>query len=563
MTRGLGVLWFLTTSRMRNWLRRSVSTPGRLIPLLLLAPAVGLLALSAVAVLFVPSFGEEWEVGPTRLLTGYRGEIRSGILAILILVGLGIVSKALEGDLLAFQQADVDFLFPSPVSRRALLLVRLLSDYALHAVLALPLTLYLVLPLRIAIPGRAGPLWAIQVCVGAMALLILLTNLGRVAQALVASRVEGLRWARVVRALILVWVLLVAGGLVVDQLRGVEPLTTPVSILSSRVVALLFAPCALVADLYVSPVTPGPSPWPSLLALVASAIVSGALLLLWGRPACESALTATARRHALWQAVWKADASSIRAAELMGRQVRGWAGGLPPLGGGAGALVAKSVLYGWRNSPWGVVVALLLAVAPLAGGPAAVRALESGELIDESALRWVPLLLLGLVFAWSQRVRLIAREEFARLTYLRSLPLRATAVVGSMLVVPTVTFSAFLALFTLSACTAFRQIDPSEAWLVVAVTPLLFAALGSVHLASALLYPTYDPSFGKGFLADLVFLPVAGLVVSSVAGLGALCLFAGAGPAVAAVVANGTALAWLFLGLRGAATLLDRLEPGT
>ncbi len=563
MTQSLRVLGFLAACRARNWLRRTASSPGRLIPLLLMAPAAMLVGLSAVAVLFVPSLGPESEAGPMRLLTAYRDDIRAGVLVVLVLIGLAVVSKALEGDLLAFQQGDVDFLFPAPVSRKALLLVRLLSDYTVHASVALPLTLYLVLPVRIAIPGHAGPLWALQVCFGSLALFVALTNIGRLAQAVVSSRVEGLRWARFVRAGALILAAGLCAALIADQLRGADPLATPVALLSSRVAALAFAPCALVADLYVAPLGGVSSPGQGFGALLLAAVASGALLLLWGRPACESALNATARRHALWQAVWKADASSIRAAELMGREVRGWSLGLPPLGGGAGALVAKSLLYGWRNSPWGVVVALFLALAPIVAGPAILRALEGSEFFDEASLRWMPACTLALVFAWSQRIRLIAREEFARLTYLRSLPIRSASVVASLLVVPTLAFSAFLAVFTLSLCLAFRTIEPAEAWVVVLVTPLLFGALGSVHLCSALLYPTYDPSFGKGFLSDLALMPAAGLVFGSVVGVSAACLFGGLGTGVAAAAGNAVALGWLAVGVKVAGLLLDRLEPGT
>lgn len=562
MRRGLAVLLFLVRRRARNWWKRTVATPARFLPMLLVMPAALIFVLAAVAILFLPAFDETWEIRPLAMFRDHEAEMRSAIFGVLVLVTFGVISKALEGDLLAFHQSDVDFLFPAPVSRQALVIVRLVSDWIGGASVVLPLTLYLLLPLRISIPSRATALWAVEVAVAVLALVVLLTNLGRIAQAVFAARVEGLRAARVVRGLALAWVLALLGALIVDRLHGEAPLATPVSILTSGAARAVFAPCAWIADLYVAPLAEPIPPATPVLWLLAGAVLSGIAVIAVARSACESAISATARRHALWQAIRKSDASSVRAAELMGRQVHGWSRGLPRFGSGAGALVSRAVVYGWRNSPWGVVVAALLAVSPLAFGGVATQVLESSDLIAHDGARYIPLLALCLIFAWSQRMRLAAREEFSRLIYLRSLPIRPGSIVASMLVIPTVTFSLFLAALLASSAFSFPEVEPSEAGLVAVVTPTLFAALGAVHLCSALLYPVYDPSFGKGFLADLALLPVAGLVFGSIVGVGALAYYGGAGAPIAAVLASGLALVWLAAGIQVAGRLFGRMEPG-
>ncbi len=493
MKRTHDVLDFLARRRIRNWLRRALSTPSQLIPLLLLSPAIGLALLSAVAVLFIPSFGTEYE-------------------------------------------------------RRALA--------------TFVIVMYVLLPLRGAVPGTAVAIWAREAWLTAFLFYVFILAVGRVFQALFASRVDGLVWARGARVALFSVVALVGTGLAVDGILGHTPFSLVVRVFSSRAVEWAFLPCAITADTFVAPFTPRADSVRAMGVLFVGAMIATGVLLAFGRPACESAIVPTARLHAVWQALRKSDASSIRAAQLMGRSVRGWRGGLPRLGRGAFALAGKSVLYGWRNSPWGVAVVGVIMLTPVAMGPSIMRALEDSDALSAADLRWLPLVLLGLVFAWSQRVRLIAREEFTNLAFLKCLPAPPQAIMAALLCVPTATFSLFMLGLGVGVCVGLPAADPEHGLLGVAVTPALYAALGGVHLCSSLLFPTYDPSLSRTYAADLAMMPVALWVFATVVGGGLVCLSAGLGPIVSAIAATALALAYLIGGLRVAGALFRRFEPG-
>lgn len=557
MRRTVAVIWFLSVRRSRNWLRRVLRSPEQLVPLLLIVPGMLVALAMAVGVLLVPPYDADYELETRARLLEHIDMVRAMATALLVVSALSLIHRASEEDILTFRQADVDFLFGTPVSRRGLLAARLLSDYAMCGLTTFVIVLYVVAPMRLLAPSVAGPGWALEAWLGTLLFYITLMNVGRLAQAwLVTRQGGGLRLAFVVRVGALLAALAWLGSLIAANYAGIAPTTGLVAILSSRVLYWLMLPCGVTADIFVAPITPDVETWPRLAGLIAAAVLSAVPLLLWSRPACESALGATLRRHAVWQAFRKADASSIRAAQLTGRRVRGRSFGILGLGTGAWALVGKTLLYGLRNSPWGLAIVAIIAFAPLG----TASRLEGTHF--EGLLTWSPVIMLGLLFAWSQRVRLNVREEFSHAATLKALPLSPYATVCSLVVVPAVGFNLFLITAGVCLAAASSMVPRALVYVVLGIAPATYVALAMVHVCSGLLYPAYDPGIGRGFLADLAFMPVAALVCGAIVASAAGALALGWGPVAAAVLGNVTALGAFACALGAAGFLYDRFEAG-
>ena len=557
MKRTAAVIGFLFTRRSRNWLRRVLRSPEQLLPLLLIVPGMLLALAMAVGVLLVPPYDADYEMETRTRMLEHVDTVRAIATALLVVSALSLIHRAFEEDILTFRQADVDLLFATPVSRRCVLAARLLSDYATCGLTTFVIVLYIVAPMRLLAPSVAGPGWALEAWIGTLLFYVTLMNLGRLLQAwLVSRRGGGLRVAFVVRVAALAAAVAWLAGLVAANYAGLAPGTSAVAVLSSSALYWLLLPCGVTADIYVAPISPDVDPLPRLVGLAAAAVLTAVPLLAWSRPTCESALGATVRRHAVWQAFRKADASSIRAAQLTGRRVTGRSFGVLTLGTGAWALVGKTLLYGLRNSPWGLAIVALIAVAPLG----AASRLEGTRF--EGLLTWSPVIMLGLLFAWSQRVRLNVREEFSHAATLKALPLSPYATVSSLIVVPTVGFNLFLITAGICLAAASSMVPRELVYVVLGISPATYAALAAVHVCSGLLYPAYDPGIGKGFLADLAFMPVAGLVCGAIVASAAGGLAFGWGPVPAAVLGNLTALGAFACALGAAGFLYDRFEAG-
>lgn len=557
MSRTSRVIRFLFWRRAVNTLRRLKQSPAQLVPVLIITPGVILGMMVAVGVLLVPPYDAAWAEDSKRLLAPYAGNLRSIVMVLLIAIALSLVHRALEEDLLAFRQSELDFLFPAPISLPQVLLARLATDYLFCAVTTFALVLYVLAPMRIVMPSTASREWALATWIGVMLFYVAATNLGRLVQAgLAASRWSGLGAAKWLRFLGLGLGAALVGGLLWDRAHGREPLESAVGLLSSELVYWLFLPCGLVADMVVAPISEGAGFGRALGILLATAVASAVLVLVLSRPAFESALAATQRRHAIWQAFRKADASSIRAAQLAGRAVKGNPYGLPRLGAGAWALVSKSLVYGIRSSPWGLAIVALLAAAPLGVVPLA----EDHPRL-EGALPYTPVLMLALVFAWSQRVRLNVREEFSHLSVLKSLPLSPFAMFLGLLVVPAGGFSLFLLGSGVATAVSTDLVDATQVYSVLSIAPALYLALGSVHICSGLLYPSYDPGLSRGYLADLALTPAAVLVFVLVVGSAAAALGLTGAVWAAALAGNLAGIAATCTGLGVAGFLYDRFEP--
>lgn len=316
-----------------------------------------------------------------------------------------------------FAPADVDFLFPAPISPRWLLVWRLMQLWPVTLLSVLFMTL--AFGLRVARPGRFYvALVLLQMTALHLQLLIsvLLTRLSDRA----SRRLRGA--GRTVASLVIA-AALVCLIVAVANAGGLREWVAPAA--SSPAARILFFPSAAAVD-FVYGETPLDTGF-ALVRLVLGAAGTLALLLLPEVDYLEDSVTTTAR------------VARALAARRRGEIVVGEAGGartgrslaLPPsrlLFRGAGVLVWKNLLLllrSWKAVVPGVAVGLLVVLPGL-------LAMRRG---DGTAHVAVGSLALATIF-WSSALSFDLRREFDRLDELRALPLRPGALVFAELLVP-------------------------------------------------------------------------------------------------------------------------------
>lgn len=316
-----------------------------------------------------------------------------------------------------FAPADVDFLFPAPLTPRWLLVWRLMQLWPLTLLSVLFLTL--AFGLRLERPGRFLVALVLLQCTALHLQLLISVLLTRLSDR-AARRLRGA--GRTIASLVLVGALIYL-LVVVANAGGLRQWVAPVA--NAPLARVLFFPSAAAVDFVFgeSALATGLA----LLRLVVAAIATLVLLLLPEVDYLEDSVATTAR------------VARSLAARRRGEIVVGEVGGartgrslaLPPsplLFRGAGALVWKNLLLllrSWRAVVPGVAIGLLV-VLP---GIVAMRRDGGSPHVAIGSLA------LATIF-WSSALSFDLRREFDRLDELRSLPLRPVALVFAELLVP-------------------------------------------------------------------------------------------------------------------------------
>lgn len=326
-------LTLLALWQLKNTLRTTLTQPRKLIPFLVFAAYVALQLFNAAMVATVHGGAPP---GAERLLAGSEGMIASAAFILLVLLALTILDTGFSGGFLAFTLPDVDYLFPSPISRRLVLAYRLLTKTGLSLIQATFLFYFLVWkPLDIIAPDRysagdkVAALLATALCIGGYANLAFLCKL-----------IFGFGKRRTVRAWLLGGVALILGAAVYGYWRagvfGLEKLA------GLQALGLLFFPCRLAANSIAGPLLRDDA-WTPVPTLGLFYLVTAALLFSRRENFYEASLEGTERfarrlqaaREQNWGAIFGAGSGAAPRARAL-RDEHPYA--VPPFGRGAVAL---------------------------------------------------------------------------------------------------------------------------------------------------------------------------------------------------------------------------------
>lgn len=540
------LIW-LEWRKLRNALRHLCRSPARLVLTLLLALLVLLSVAGHLVALFAPR--PEALAGKPLGAAPVAARVALSLFGLLLYSSYSVLDRGLRGELFSFGAAEVDVLFPSPLPRWQVLVLRLCLEYLKLAFISLLLVLWLSPQLVVLGLRPTGPM----LLRAGLALALLLAFLLNVSTTL--SLLTTHQAARLGRLPLLVKVFFGAAAVTFIVAWSGSSAPDTFAALRGPVATLLLFPLAATWQILLAPLTGEPAHAQALLAaLAALAAASGLVLLTRRENIYEPTADLSLLRHEVRQAVRGGDLGRAKAL-LAARRHQHARGGLAPFGRGAGALLWKDLAGAWRTSRFSILFLALLAVTgPLVlsrfGHARDVRAVvEYGPLVTLYFL----LLTLGVVLRQQ-------RGELQRADLLKPLPLPAWQVVG----LAALPFSLVWALVLAVALSLLVLIDP---W----ASPRLCLALGLglppfvwlVAVTStglSCLFP--DPTNAvQNFVSGLLLLLLLAILMGLHVGVGvALWVLGQPGWVIGAVVG------WIALVLSApalliAAALLRRFDP--
>ena len=456
MSAPLLALWWLG---QRAWLRNQVRRPRRL---LFVAVVLGLLVLRVVAMPRRPPLLGSDAQSPLLLL---------GSMLFLLSVASGFLQQGPR-----FTPADVDFLFPAPLSPRGLLLFRLLHLWPA----ALLSSAFLVLMFG----DSVGAPWRVFVGLGALQvtalhLQLLISVLLTRADEAVAKRLR--RGARVALLLVLftgVFALIYT----ISEHGGLGTVVAEVA--RSPAARVLVFPAAACADFVVADT--GARTLLALLRLALGVAGTFALLMVPEIDFREESIDTTARVARLLAQRRRGET----VIDLEGRRVASRTGRATRLFSGAGAILWKNSIVlsrSLRTVVPGVLFGLLFVL------PALFASRRDVLGIFPAMMAIVMATLFG-----SNAFNFDLRREVDRIDALRALPLPATAIVLAELVTPWVLC---VGLQELLVATVVLSVDVDREWFgaLALALPIVTAVLVVIdNLAVFLLAPRPGSAEARG-----------------------------------------------------------------
>ncbi len=493
-------LLYLEIRQFLNSSRNTLRTPKRLIPALIIAAGTFAWVMQAILFSFAAASYSHDHPEVTLAASLLPSElIRAGGFLALSIGSVIVLYQAFASGSLIFSIAHIDFLFPTPISRRSVLLVKLVKDYLKYAFWVAFFVTFLGSPICLALRLSVFPSGFITIA-ALTGYLLFVVNLAHTLNIIFTFGFERLKQAGLVLKLALVGVLgsvigygahqYVVAGLDVEQIFLVAA--------NSPIIKTVFAPASWCADLALAPVLAvGHRELAYLPVIWILAVASFALLMSRKENIYEPSLGVSVRASRLRVAMRSGDQAAVRT-EMMREKGSAKAGKLtiPPFGKGAMALMWKGVLVRYRMSVGHMLFMALL--------PILLALLAQNTLAKEAqVLRYLPLLLVYVSFVFSMTVQPQIRAELKHANILKSMPIAGWKV----MLVQSVNGSLFLALGILAFAGSLWAFVPGTRGSLLPTctiaSPFLGFACISATIIPALLYPDTRDS-AQNFTCNLI-----------------------------------------------------------
>jgi len=430
--------------KTRNSLRQVLTDPRKFVPFMVFT---GFLLLSCFGALAAPISMNNLPQGNSITAAG----LRAGMTALMTFIGLGAINVGLSETVLAFAMSDVDYLFPSPTSRRVIIAYKLPGLTLSSAFTAGFIYFFISMGLKVLHPslphtGRSdSPGWfaplTIMLCVGTYLNLAMFISL----------RVHNRKQVR--RGFIACLVVLFVVFAFIGWKHGISGVE---SILNSQIFRWAALPAALGGDVLFAGYAHLPASTVLLDVFVVYLLSLLPMFLVttnWFEQSIVSAESAAAFRKAA-----KGGLTALRAAQSMNvkhKALRPYT--ISPFGTGAGALFWAHLCAALKRS-WSNFIAPLLAGLALGTLPFLLHApsmpwsgpgrqsLGTGELDTVSSLTGIALIV-ALGFYSSMIFLAIGRaaseSAIKRNEMLTPLPISSKRAILANLGVPGIAFCLF------------------------------------------------------------------------------------------------------------------------
>lgn len=507
-------LVYLELRQLINSIRNTARSPKRLVPALILAAWVVAWFVQSITDLAGGASAEDL----TAIQPGAAIPMETIKLIAFLAMSIGSVAVmygAFSSGLMVFSIAHIDFLFPTPISRRKVLLVKLLRDYAKYGFWVAFFFFFIGSPLLSRLNMNVLP-WGLVSVAAVVALLLLVVNLAHTINIVFTFGYERLRQAGALIKVLLVGVPASA------VLYGIHQYVTTgdsyASLLfavNSPILGVVFAPARWATELFFAPmqsVTPEEWGYFGLLWLLAGA--SLALLLSRRENLYEPSLGISvryARRRQLAATKSYADVRTEALREKGTRQAGGSA--IPAFGGGATAFLWKNLVLRYRI--YRGQLAFMVVV------PLAIVYIIKRFVPDVDVMRNIPFAMIYIVWVLSMAAQGEMRADLRYANTMKSMPIAAwklvLAQVGSSVI--------FLSLGTMVFAAYLWAIVPATRGPILACCTLTAPFVGFANIAAALipaiLYPdTRDVA--QNYLCGLIGFLLASLALLPTVVLGIL-----------------------------------------
>lgn len=511
-------LIYLEIKQFINSIKNTLRHPKRLIPVLLITLWISSSFISNIY--FAVYKGENIEPDISVLQKMPIEIIEAGVFLLLSIGSMFTLYGAFNSGLMVFAVAHIDFMFPTPIKRSHVLLVKLFKDY-------LKYIFYVVFFFLFAAPGLFGAIgvsiipWGLITIIALIGLLLLVINLAHTINIIFTFGFERLKRAGFVIRAALIFALVSAFGYGLYQYAVTgDIIMSMLWAARSPVISIIFTPVRWCTTLTLAPLLGMTAEdWQHLGFLWTLSAASFVLLLSRKENVYEPSLGISVQYAKRRKAMRSGDYSDLKIDALREKGTRRTSRfGIPAFGRGAVALLWKDLLIRYRVSSAQRFAMVVLIIAIIYASTYVAK--------SDLILKYTPVLLLYMVFLLSMMAQTDLRTDIKHVNITKAMPIAAwrimlMGVAGSVLYMTAGVFVLAVALFAI--------VPQARGDLLIAcmiAVPFLGFANASVSAIPSLLYPdTSDQA--QNYLSGLVslFLISVAMIPTVVLGIVSLWLF--------------------------------------
>lgn len=546
-------LLYLEFRQLVNSIRNTTRTPKRLIPALIVAAWVVSWFIRGL----MSCLGDAPEMPNIAMLRTVPIElIQQGVFLFMSISSVLAMYGAFSNGMMIFSVAHIDFMFPTPISRRTVLLVKLLKDYLKYGLYVAFFFMFIGFPVFGILGVRLMPAALLSIA-AVTALLVLVVNISHTINIIFTFGFERMKQAGLAIKAVLISVPISALGIGIYQFaRTGDSYASILFAANSPIIKYFFAPADWCATLFVAPLRGATNnDIAYLFLLIALAILSFLVLLSRKENIYEPALGVSVKFAARRSAIRSGDYVGVRTDALKEKgATRAGRLAIPPFGQGAMAILWKSLLLRYRMS---VTQLLMMIVLPAV----VVYVFKAALQTEGKPLRYLPFVLVYVVGILSTTASSEMRSELKQANILKSMPVAAWKVMLVQAANSTIYLTLGACVFAVSMLLLVPEVHKDMLLACVAIVPSLGFMNVSLAIISAILYPDLrDPA--QSFLGGLIAFLLIGLAFVPCAVIGvSLVLFAGRSYLAAAAAASAANLLIGSAGIAVAGVLFRRYDP--
>lgn len=489
-------LIYLEYRQLVNSLKNTVRSPKRLIPSLIFVAWVVSWLIHSILLLST----EPQIITPSDELLTYLpiDTIRLIIFIALCIGSVFVVYSAFNSSLLVFSIAQIDFLFPTPISRRKVLLIKLLKDYLKYGLWVILIYFVVCTSVLHGIRRSLIP-WSLVSITSIVALLIFIVNIAHTINIVFTFGYERLRQVGILIKVMLLG--LPAGTLGYGIYHYAITRDIYAGLLfaaNSPIADALFAPARWCSELFLAPIIGvTPEEWSHFAMLWLLAAGSLSVLLTRKENIYEPSLGISIKLARRRQMKGSQTYMDMRIDALREKgTTRACRFAVPPFGTGATALLWKNLVLKYRAYQGQVIFIFLLSL---------VIAYLIRQLLpqDLGLAEYVPLLMIYVIWLLSIAAQAEIKAELKFANIVKSMPIAAWKIMLAQIAGPVIYSSSAVLMFS---GFLWALVPESRGDLLIACT-LLAPFVGFANISAAiipgLLYPD-TKDFAQNYISGML-----------------------------------------------------------